>query len=49
MKSPCQGLVLATNTAVPEVLLYHPFTVNVAGDGANDKCTKATLALLSDA
>lgn len=39
---------MAKKTAVPEAPLYHLFTVNI-GDGANDKCTKATLAPQSDA
>lgn len=38
----------ATKPAVPQVPLHYPFTVN-AGDGADDKCTKATLAPQSDA
>lgn len=36
-----------TKTAVPQVPLHYPFTVN-AGDKADDKCTKATLAPQSD-
>lgn len=41
----------AAQPRVPQEPLYHPFTVNVKskGDGENDKCRKATLALLTDA
>lgn len=39
---------VAIKTALPQVLLNNPFTVNV-GEDADDKCTKATLAPHADA
>lgn len=39
---------VAIKTALPQVLLNNPFTVNV-GEDADDKCTKAALAPHADA